>query len=413
MKVLLANTFDTEGGAARAAYRLHKGLQQIGTESNLLVQQKSSTDQSVHGPPSKIERAFPKIWTSIDRIPLFLYPRRQKVSFSPAIAPGRLLAEIQRRPAEIVHLHWITDGFLKIEALSKIKQPIIWTLHDMWAFTGGCHTDQQCGLYRQSCGNCPLLKSHKNKDLSSHTLNRKIKYWKNLNLTIVTPSKWLSKCAINSSLFSNYRIETIPNGLDLSVYKPINKKICRQILNLPTDKKIILFGSMGITFDKNKGFQLLQPALNKFALNGWKNNAIAICFGSSEPLNPPDMGIPILYYDRLHDDIALSIILSAADIVIVPSLQENLPNTIMEAMACATPVAAFNIGGIPDLITHKKNGFLVTPFDIDQLAYGIDWILKDTERWNSLSRASRKKIEQNYEISTIAHRYMKLYESVL
>ncbi len=413
MKTLILNSHDIKGGAARAAYRLHKGLQSIGFDSQMLVQTKSSDDHTVIGPQTKIQKGFGMIRSILDSLPLQVYPKRDNLIFSSAILPDNLVTKVVNLDPDVINLHWVAGGFLKLKTIKHFDKPLIWTLHDMWPFTGGCHYDKGCDRYQESCGKCPILKSSKNIDLSRWIWQRKKNAWKDLDITIVTPSHWLADCAKNSSLFRDYRIEVIPNGLDLNRFKPFDKHTAREILLLPQDKKLILFGAMNSTSDKRKGFQHLQSAMKNIDMNGWGNNFEVVVFGSSEPINSLELGPKIHYLGYLPGDIALSLLYAAADVMIVPSTQENLANTVMESLSCGTPCVAFNIGGMPDMIEHKHTGYLASPFNAEDLAKGIIWVLEDDERWQVLSLQARRKVENEFDIQTVAKKYADLYEEII
>ena len=409
---LLISSSDIDGGAARAAYRLHRGLKNIGVDSQMLVQNKQSDDYTVIGPVSKIDKGIGKLKPTLDGLPIQLYAHRDRSTYSVQWLPDNLAAQVAQINPDVIHLHWINGGYLKIETIARFKKPIIWTLHDMWAFTGGCHITKDCMNYTNSCGACPQLHSNKEKDLSRWVWQRKAKAWQNLNLTIVTPSHWLAKCAASSSLLKNVRIEVIPNGLDTQQYKPIEKSVARSILSLPEDKQLILFGAMSATSDPNKGFNFLQSALQNLSQSGWGEQVELVVFGSSQPKNPTELGLKSHYLGRLNDDISLSLVYAAADVFIAPSVQDNLPNTVMESLACSTPCVAFNIGGMPDMIDHQQNGYLAKPFDVEDLARGIAWVLEDEERLQKLGVNGREKVEQNYTLEIQANSYMSLYNEL-
>ncbi|MCF8011402.1 MAG: glycosyltransferase family 4 protein [Clostridiales bacterium] len=413
MKILLVNTSDIQGGAARAAYRLHQGLHHININSEMLVEKKLSDDQFVYSPSNKLRKGLGRLRAKIDKFPLFLYKNRQNIIFSPAWVPDNLKKRINILNPDIIHLHWVAGGFLRIETLKKLNQPIIWTLHDMWAFTGGCHYDNECGKYTQYCGKCPILGSSKKNDLSHKIWKRKKQSWKDVNLTIVTPSHWLANCVKNSSLFKNYRVEVIPNGLDTSIYKPIDKKVARELLSLPQDKELILFGAINSTNDERKGFKYLKQALQYLAENNLEKDINLVVFGASEPKDPPNFGFKSYYLGAFNDDVSLALLYSAADVFVAPSLQDNLPNTVVESLACGTPCVAFDIGGMPDMIEHYNTGYLAEAFDADDLARGISWVLSDINRWNVLSQNSRKKVEREFALEVVAKQYADLYADIL
>ena len=413
MKIVILSTSDIGGGAARAAYRLHKGVQSIGIDSQMVVQTKYSDDRTVIGPQTKLQKGLGIIKPTLDSLPLQLYPPKNNVLFSPAILPNNIATKVTSLDPDIINLHWVAGGFLKPKTLKHFNKPLIWTLHDMWAFTGGCHYDEECARYRESCGKCPVLGSSKNWDLSRWIWKRKHKAWKDLEFIVVTTSRWLGNCAKASSLFHNKQVRVIPSCLDLSIFKPFNKQIARELLSLPQDKKMILFGAMNSTSDKRKGFQHLQSALQEMVNNEYGTEIELIVFGSSEQSNMPNLGLKTHYFGTLHDDISLALLYNTADVLVAPSTQENLANTVMEALACGTPCVAFSIGGMSDMIEHKRTGYLAQPFDAEDLAKGIAWVIEDEERWQVLSHQARQKVEDEFAVESVAQRYAELYKEIL
>lgn len=283
----------------------------------------------------------------------------------------------------------------------------------MWAFTGGCHYTQDCDRYLSSCGACPQLGSQKESDLSRWIWRRKAKTYKNLNLTIVTPSLWLGKCAKSSTLLKDFRVECIPNGIDTEIYRPMDKSLARDALRLPQDKKLILFGSLRATSDRRKGFHLLQGALQELRnSDDLRDSTELVVFGSSEPSDPPKFGFKTHYLGSFNDDLALSFVYSAADVFVLPSIQENLANTVMEALACGTPCVAFDIGGMPDMIEHQQNGYLAEPYQTDSLAKGISLLIRDSSPYNYLSIRAREKVEKEFSLETQANLYSLIFKTI-
>ncbi len=413
MNVLLLSTYDLKTGSARSAYRLHQGLQLIGLSSQMLVQEKFSKDITVFAPNIRLEQGIARARVSLDTLPLKIYRQRDKAEYSLQWIPDRIVSKVTHINPDVINLHWIGEGYLRIETIAKLNRPIIWTFHDMWAFTGGCHYNQNCDRYTAACGACPQLNSSKDWDLSGWVWQRKAKAWKNLNLTIVTPSLWLAECARASSLFKHVPIETIPYGLDTGRYKPTNRQVARELLNLPQDRQLVLFGALGATSDKRKGFHLLQPALQDLSKSGWKDTLELVVFGASQPTAPPDCGFKAHYLGAFSDDISLALVYAAVDVFVAPSIQDNLPNTVMEAIACGTPCVAFNIGGMPDMIEHQKNGYLAKPYKTEDLAQGIAWVLENKERHQKLGDRAREKAEQEFTLEIQARRYLSLFSEIL
>ncbi|WYM02900.1 MAG: glycosyltransferase family 4 protein [Gloeotrichia echinulata CP02] len=410
MKVLLINSSDIQGGAARAAYRLHQGLQYIGLNSQMLVHEKSIDDKTVFAPKTRLSQGIARAKIMVDALPLKFYRQRSKATYSLQWLPDTILPKVNQINPDIISLHWINAGFMQIETISKLKRPLVWTLHDMWAFTGGCHYTGDCERYLKSCGGCPQLGSSKNWDLSSWIWQRKAKAWRNLNLTIVTPSTWLANCAKSSSLFKDLQIEVIPNGLDTQTYRPINKRVARELLNLPQDKQLILFGAVRSTSDTRKGFHLLKPALEDLSKSGWKDRLEVAIFGAAE--NQPDFGLKVHYLGHINDDLPLAIIYSAADVMLVPSIQEAFGQTASESLACGTPVVAFNATGLKDIVDHQINGYLAQPFKVEDLAQGIAWVLENPDRHEKLSYHARQKAEQEFTQEIQARRYLSVFNNM-
>jgi len=408
MNILHLNTSDINGGAARAASRLHQALIQEGVASRMLVQVKTGDAPTVTGPESPAERVMSRIRPDLDQLPLRCYSRRGKTLFHPAWVPSRALTKINQINPDVVHLHWVNGGFLRVEDIARIKQPVVWSLHDMWAFTGGCHYDDGCGKYLTACEACPILKARKKTDLSARIFKRKQRAFSDVSeVTVVGISRWLCDAARNSTLFRNKRIVNIPNPISPDHFRPVEKQQARDMLGLPTDKKIVLFGAHYVLVEPRKGFSLFCQALK-----GVKTKDVEIAvFGAGRPLAGDVFSFPAHYLGVLHDDLSLRVIYSAADVIVVPSLQENLSNIIMESLACGTPVVGFRIGGNPDMIDHKQNGYLADNLDPAELARGIEWVLEHPAP-ATLSQKARQKVIDNFSARQVAGRFLKLYEQL-
>ena len=357
MKTLLVNVSDNEGGAARVTQSLHRQFLDTGIDSVLHVQFSRTRDRGVLAPSGKAAKLFARVRPELDSLLLLPYARMGGGLFSPSVVPDHLRRTVRDLNPDIVHLNWICRGFVRIESLQRIRKPIVWTFHDSWGLTGGCHVPMDCLRYRERCGKCPQLSSARTNDLSRSVYRRKSRLFLQNAVTVVCPSTWLAACARSSPMLADSRIEVIPNGLDTRVFKPLDKLVARQIFGLPPDARIILFGAMGATADPNKGFVQLREAVHKLARSWSGAPLLLVVFGSSEPAGGAQFDVPVKYLGRLFDDTSLSVLYSAADVFVAPSLQENLPTTVMESMACGTPAVAFNSSGFPDLIEHEKPVF--------------------------------------------------------
>ncbi len=405
MKILIINTNENSGGAAKAANRLHKGLRNSGVESYMFVQKKQTNDKYVIGAmPNLFSKGINFLRSILDGLPKKMYRNREKVPWSVGWLPNPLLFYyIKKIKPDVINLHWINGGFVSIKQigkLSKLNIPIVWTLHDMWPFAGGFHYSQRHLNYEESF-------------LSKKVWETKKKHWKNLDLTILTPSKWLAEQAKKSELFKDRDIKVIPNGLDINVFKPTDKEWAKKELGLSIEKKYILFGAINAVSDKRKGFEYLQEALKIFKEKYKSDNIEVLIFGATQSKDGQGLEPNTNYLSNINNDVTLAMVYSAADVMIIPSIQDNLPNVVIESLACGIPCIAFNIGGMSDMIDHKKNGYLAEPFNTNDLASGIHWCLEDSERNKELSINTREKAIKEYSLEVQSRRYKKVFEDLL
>lgn len=414
MKVVVMNTTDIEGGAARCAHRLHNGLRKADIDSTYFVQTKFGVEPDVVSSKSWGHKLFANLRPGIDRLPMRLYRHRQRGPFSTGLMSSVDIAPVIALNPDVVNLHYVGEGFMPIRSLAKLGKPIVWTLHDSQPFTGGCHLPGECRAYEKACGNCPLLGSTSSYDLSRWILLHKENQWRDLNMTIVTDSSWLADCARKSSLFGSRRIESINPGLNLKTYVPVDRAAARSILSLPQNKKLILFGAMQSTSDLNKGFQLLLPSVQHISKTALRDDTEVVIFGASKPDSAPDFGMPSHYLGRLHDDISLAVLYSAADVMVVPSIRESFGQTASEAMACGTPVVAFAATGLLDIVTHQHNGYLAKPYESMDLALGIEWVLsRDLCESHMLSDNARQTATARFSIESMTASYIDLFNDVI
>ena len=410
MKVLHINTNDCLGGAARSAYRLFKGQEKIGIYARLLSLDKTVDDPHIFSYSGKYNKIRKLINMHCNRGIMALSGDKADTPWNTNIIPFAF--PMNQEEWDVFNLHWINGGLMSFKTIRSIKKPIIWTLHDSWPFTGGCHIPYNCRKYETSCAKCPQLYGKHMVDLADIVFKKKQKYYPS-NITIVCPSMWLADCAKNSSIFFNKNIHVIPNGLDMSIYRPLSKKIARDILGIAPNKRIILFGAVQATTDKNKGYDYLKKAIYFLKTSYSREDIQIIVFGGMVPGGSEDFPYNVKYMGHLHDDMSLVILYSAADVMIVPSKSESFGNTILEAMACGTPCVAFNVGGIPDLIIHKKNGYLAKAFEEEDLARGIEFVIDNEQINTKLAEFARSYVVKKYDIHVIAEQYKSLYKQVL
>lgn len=409
MKVLTVSATDYIGGAGIAAYRLHRGLLQAKIEAQMLVLRKVTADATVQRLALGLDR-----WGRLQRR-VAAHRHRRQLERSPRRAGSGywslnlydypLAAVINARRADLVHLHWIGDNLLSIPQLARIEAPIVWTLHDMWAFSGGCHSADDCHRYRTGCGSCPQLQAATADDISARVCERKRRAWAKTALTVVCPSRWLADCARQSAVLQNQHIEVIGNGIDARQFKPLDRLAARRAFNLPADKKLILFGAVGGTADPRKGFDYLRAALQGLP----KDAGLELVVFGAQPNEALQLDLPLHQVGSLHDTVSLNMIYSACDVFVLPALQENLPNTVLEALACGTPCVAFDAGGTADLIDHRSSGYLARYKDRTDLLAGIHWALAHAPPPQSL----HQRILARYDLQRITAQHLRLYRSLL
>jgi len=417
MKVLLVNTSERTGGAAVAANRLMKALIDNGIEAKSLVLKKQSDDINVLSIQTSIFKKYhSKLNFLWERFVIFFCNRfTRKNLFQVSIANTGL--DISKHPlvksADVIHIHWINQGFLSlnnIKNLVKTGKPVVWTLHDLWAGTGICHYSGDCDKYQTECHDCPLLSGYFPVDLSKQTFVKKEKIFLQ-SIFYVGCSHWISEKAKQSALLKNAKITSIPNPINTKIFYSQNKLTIRKQLGLPTDKKLLLFSAAKISDTRKGGIYFLNACNLFYETNSeWKNKTEIILMGKGDEtfLSGIKMKVNSLRYISGDENIAA--IYAAADVFVIPSLEDNLPNTIMEAMACGIPCVGFDTGGIPEMIDHKINGYVAQYQDVEDLAKGIVWTLENGE---ILSDKAVEKVKNNYTNPIVAQQYTELYKKIL
>lgn len=412
MKVAHFSTSESMGGAAQATYKLHKGLLHSGIDSKLYVKYISQIrNQEVYELSRKdgiVNKTFlPRLRSYQKKQLLNQYELKPHAPFSwNKYLPDYSLQEEFIQQADIIGLYWIGE-FLKPENLSKIKQPIVWRLSDIWPFSGGCHYPSDCVGYQKTCGNCPVLQSKVSNDESNTLLKRKQKAFENLNITIAAPSNWIAKLAASSTLFKDKRIEVIKTGVDENHFKPLSQSEMRKAFSIDEKANLILFGADSAT-DPRKGIRHLIDALKILQKSNTKNLELGI-FGRNYDPEFDTLGFPVRYFGYISE-LYLPVLYNCADIFVVPSIEENLPNTALEAMSCQIPVCGFNIGGMSDLIQHRQNGMLAEVASPESLAQNILYALDNKEQ---LGINARNTIRKEFTQASQTSAYIKLYNTLL
>jgi len=379
MKVLLLSTYENAGGAAIAAKRLMQALNKNGVEAAMLCRQNLSW-----------WRGKPQSWSSIAERLFILCGNistfKNLWTMDYALCGQDVTLTEEYKEADVIHLHWINQGFLSFRELDKIVNSgkrIVWTMHDEWCFTGGCHYTNECKQYQTECKNCIFEKKNALYKASHKAFGKKLLLYNKHNITFVTCSKWLRDTSTKKTLAQGQNIIAIPNAIDTELYKPHLKK----------ENKKVLFVAQSVN-DKRKGLEYLDKAVEILKKNG--ENIEVLALGRDIPYISDQQEMAALY--------------AQVACFVTPSLQDNLPNTIMEAMACGTPCVGFNVGGIPEMIDHKQNGYVAKYKDAEDLANGISYVIKNQ---TILGAKAREKVINSYSEDKIAEKYIKVYNSLI
>lgn len=420
MKVTLINTSDAGGGAPVACMRLLKALEPQQIDVNMLVQDKKTSELQVKtiatNFTAKLKIRYNFLKERLPFIWLHAKERSLRFAFSTADAGMDISKQNAIQNADLLHLHWTNFGYLSINNIKQLlefNKPVVWTLHDMWAFTGGCHYSGDCDHFTGHCGNCWMLRDGGENDLSAQGWLRKedmLSIAK--NIVFVTCSHWLAEVAKTSSLLKDFRIETIPNPIDIKIFSHQDKDAARLKWDIDPRSKIILFGAANI-LDRRKGIAFLVEALNLLKTDFPEMEDVAVLiFGKNKSFDVTKLPSKVYEVGMIGNPADLAELYSLADVYVSPSIEDNLPNTIMEALACSTPVVAFNTGGIPDLVDHQQNGYLAEYRSAKDLAAGIHYVINSGEHAN-LSKAAREKVLNNFTNEIVAKKYIEVYQSII
>ncbi|MDQ7948074.1 MAG: glycosyltransferase [Pedobacter sp.] len=418
LKIVHLNTYDGNGGAGRACLRLSNALNQIGVQSEVVVYYKFGQDPSITSLSRSLLAKMAAIFNIIaERYLAKIFVRALKTPFSLQWFGKSIFRHPTLTSADLIHIHWINHGFLSprlLAQLAELEKPIVWTFHDSNAFTGGCHVRYGCEHFHQQCGNCPLLRLSGKNDISHRNWLRKQKAFGELNFHIVAPSTWMGHSVKQSSLLGIRQQSVIPNTIEIDIFKPYVKAEAKRILKIPADHFVIMSGFMPSKNDKHKGTSYLIEALEDLAARPEipKEKIVLVIFGNKDEKNPITFPFKTIFLGTINKDEHLAKCYAAADAFVTASLEDNLPNTVMESLACATPVIAFTTGGIPDMVRHLSNGYLAKYRSATDLADGIEWIYLHEDR-EAVQKEARRTILQHFAPSTIAAQHEELYRRLL
>lgn len=415
MKIVSINTFSHTGGASIAALRILDALNAKGDEAKLLTYYKDKEHENIIPyTESFIGEKVRFLRFVYERLRFLPLEKSKEVRFQFSIANTGvdLVNHPLVREADVIHLHWFNKSFLSLKGLEnilKLGKPVVWTLHDMWAFTGGCHYNYEgCLSFQSKCQACPMIKNSNGNDLSTKIWEQKEQLYKYDNLHWVTCSQWLAGVLKSSSLLKSHQVTPIPNPIDSSVFKPLDKDAVRKKLGIATNKKQILFVAMN-TSDKRKGFSFLEEALHDLDADNYE----LLIIGKASPELLEQLPLKTNYMGFVKSQEKIIDIYNAADVYVSPTLQDNLPNTVMEALACGTPVVAFETGGVPEMVRDRIEGRIVEQGNANELAKAINWVLEDDDRYQTLAENARKKVIDHFSYDKVARKYSDYFKLLL
>ena len=418
LKVVQLNTYDGNGGAGRACMRLNRALLNKGIDSKIIVHYKFGENPKIKTFNSNfIQKAYTAATIVLERILAKRYLKPMRTPFSFTWFGRSVIHHPDVKAADIIHLHWVNHSFLNprhLAEIAKLNKPIVWTFHDSNAFTGGCHVRYSCDHFLMECGNCPLLIDAGPDDMSHKIWLQKNKAYANMDFIIIAPSLWKQESVLKSSLMLNRIVERIPNTLETDLFKPTDKKQAKLNAGLDPDKFIFLSGFMPSRKDLHKGTQYLLDSLEMLKNRlGAKATAIElVVFGTRNADDVPEFPFKTTFLGTISDDEKLANCYSAADAFLIPSLEDNLPYTVMESLACGTPVIAFTTGGIPDMVQHEYNGYLAEYRSSESFTDGMEWIINYPDR-EQLQKQARQTVMEKFAEDVIAKQHIELYSRVL
>ena len=404
MRVLHINQSDVAGGAALAGYRLHQGLLRRGIDSRSLVSRISTQDDRIYpiAPASRIDKRIQTLTDPLGFAQIHL------------LSTFNLKQHSVYQSADLINFHNLHDGYFNYLAIAHLTQnkPAVLTLHDMWSITGHCSFSFGCDRWKIGCGHCPDLEIFPPMKRDSSRWEWKLKQWsyQRANLTIVAPSRWMAKIARESPLFKPFTVHHIAYGIDTEVYQPLERQQCRDRLNIPKDKKVLLFVAHHLQ-ERRKGSDLLIAALRQLPAS-LKGELVLLMLGQGDRSIAQHTGIETIALGYVQEDAVKAIAYSAADLFVFPTRADNLPLVLQESMACGTPMIACNVGGVSDLVRPGVTGYLAKPEEIDSLNEGILTLLENPALRQRMSQACRAIALSDYRLELQAQRYIELYQTL-
>jgi glycosyltransferase involved in cell wall biosynthesis len=417
LKVVHINTYDGNGGAGRACLRLNRALIEQGVDSKIVVHYKFGKKPAIKSFNGNfIQKAYTAATIIAERVLAKQYLKPIKTPFSFTWFGRSIINHPDVKGAHVIHLHWVNHSFLDpkhLTEIAKLNKPVVWTFHDSNAFTGGCHVRYDCDHFERECGNCPVLKSASPNDISHSQWLQKHDAYSILDFTVIAPSTWMEKSVSRASLMTGKAVKQIANTLETNIFKPKDKKEAKLQAGLPADKFIFLSGFMPSRKDLHKGTSYLLESMDllKERMGIDADKIELVVFGNRNTEDVPEFPFKTSFLGTINDDEKLSNCYAAADAFLTTSIEDNLPYTVMESLACGTPVIAFTTGGIPDMVQHQYNGYLAEYRDAESFTDGMEWIIKHPEK-EKLNQQARQTVMDKFSETIIAKKHIDVYNEV-
>ena len=416
MRVLIVNTSEKTGGAAITASRLKEALINNGVKAKMLVREKETDNLSVVGLAPSWHLKYNFLWERFRIWNTNGMSKEHLFDIDTGLCGTDITSLREFKEADVIHLHWVNQGFLSLNSIGRILhsgKPVVWTMHDMWPFTGICHYARECENFVNECGNCPLLKNPKPNDLSNRSLLRKERLLSQANVTFVACSRWLADQASQSHLLRGLKVTSIANPINTQTFRPRDKETARHNCRLPLDKKLILFSAYRTTMPI-KGLKYLTDACKLYneAHPEMREQIAVVAVGKDTDQIANLFPYPVYPMGYVEDENRMAAIYNACNAFVIPSLQDNLPNTVVEAMSSGVPCVGFKTGGIPQMIMHKENGYLAEAGKAEDLKRGLEWIFGDCD-YNAICRNARTFAVNEYSEHNVAMHYIEVYNTLL
>ena len=420
MRILIVNTSENEGGAAVAANRLMEALKNNGVKAKMLVAHKTTDQITVAELPHRWLQRWRFLWERLSIYVRLHFTRHNLFAVDIANAGADITSLPEFREADLIHLSWVNQGMLSLRGIRRILRsgkPVVWTMHDLWPATAICHYARQCPRFKTGCHHCRLLPGGGSaSDISHKVWTRKKALYHNSNIGFVACSRWLEGQARQSGLMLGQRVCSIPNPIDTRVFAPATadeKREARLRAGLPEGGRVILFVAQRVD-DERKGVAYFVEAVNALAAadSSWRADTSVAVIGRNGEAVAGQLALPAVALGTISGDRAMAAVYRAADLFVLPSLEDNLPNTIMEAMACGVPCVGFRVGGIPEMIDHRRNGYVANFRDTADLSEGIRWTLREADT-DALREAARHKVMHSYSQQAVASQYIELYNEMI